>query len=61
MIDWPGTYHNMACGFAFADAHSEIHKWKDTRTQVHNKNVMQQNQAGNIDIAWMAQHASALR
>jgi prepilin-type N-terminal cleavage/methylation domain-containing protein len=61
MIDWPGTYHNMACGFAFADAHSEIHQWKDPRTQVRNKNVSQQNQAGSIDIAWMAQHASALR
>jgi prepilin-type N-terminal cleavage/methylation domain-containing protein/prepilin-type processing-associated H-X9-DG protein len=25
--DAPGTYHNGACGFAFADGHSEIHKW----------------------------------
>ena len=33
-LDAPGTYHNMACGFAFADGHSEIHKWKDPRTQI---------------------------
>jgi prepilin-type N-terminal cleavage/methylation domain-containing protein/prepilin-type processing-associated H-X9-DG protein len=26
-IDLPGNYHNGACGFAFADGHSEIHKW----------------------------------
>jgi prepilin-type N-terminal cleavage/methylation domain-containing protein/prepilin-type processing-associated H-X9-DG protein len=26
--DAPGTYHNGAAGFAFADGHSEIHKWK---------------------------------
>jgi prepilin-type N-terminal cleavage/methylation domain-containing protein/prepilin-type processing-associated H-X9-DG protein len=26
--DVPGTYHNGAAGFAFADGHSEIHKWK---------------------------------
>lgn len=26
--DAPGTYHNGACGFAFADGHSEIHKWR---------------------------------
>jgi prepilin-type N-terminal cleavage/methylation domain-containing protein/prepilin-type processing-associated H-X9-DG protein len=26
--DAPATYHNGACGFAFADGHSEIHKWK---------------------------------
>lgn len=25
--DAPGSYHNGACGFAFADGHSEIHKW----------------------------------
>jgi prepilin-type N-terminal cleavage/methylation domain-containing protein/prepilin-type processing-associated H-X9-DG protein len=26
-VDVPSTYHNNACGFAFADGHSEIHKW----------------------------------
>jgi len=26
--DAPGTYHNGAAGFAFADGHSEIHRWK---------------------------------
>jgi prepilin-type N-terminal cleavage/methylation domain-containing protein/prepilin-type processing-associated H-X9-DG protein len=26
-IDLPGNYHNNACGFSFADGHSEIHKW----------------------------------
>ena len=25
--DMPASYHNGACGFSFADAHSEIHKW----------------------------------
>jgi prepilin-type N-terminal cleavage/methylation domain-containing protein len=30
--DGPGSYHNFACGLAFADAHSEIHKWRDSRT-----------------------------
>jgi len=28
MVDIPATYHNGACGFSFADGHSEIHKWK---------------------------------
>jgi len=27
IVDVPATYHNGACGFAFADGHSEIHKW----------------------------------
>ena len=26
--DAPATYHNGAAGFAFADGHAEIHKWK---------------------------------
>jgi prepilin-type N-terminal cleavage/methylation domain-containing protein/prepilin-type processing-associated H-X9-DG protein len=30
--DCPASYHNGACGFAFADGHSEIHKWLDKRT-----------------------------
>lgn len=30
--DGPGTAHNGACGFTFADGHSEIKKWKDPRT-----------------------------
>jgi len=29
-LDWPGSYHNLACGFAFADGHSEIHKWTES-------------------------------
>ena len=28
VIDFPGSYHAGGCGFAFADGHSEIHKWK---------------------------------
>jgi hypothetical protein len=31
-IDWPATFHNMGGGFAFADGHSEVHRWKDGST-----------------------------
>jgi prepilin-type N-terminal cleavage/methylation domain-containing protein/prepilin-type processing-associated H-X9-DG protein len=35
--DAPATYHNGAAGFAFADGHSEIHKWKgSTMTKARN-------------------------
>jgi prepilin-type processing-associated H-X9-DG protein len=27
IVDVPANYHNGACGFAFADGHSEIRKW----------------------------------
>ncbi len=31
IIDWPAYYHNRATGFAFADGHSEIHRWVFTK------------------------------
>ena len=35
--DLPASYHNGACGFSFADGHSEIRKWLDdsTKQSVH--------------------------
>ncbi len=44
IVDVPATYHNGACGFAFADGHSEIHRWvgpamkskRATQVQFHN-------------------------
>jgi prepilin-type N-terminal cleavage/methylation domain-containing protein len=53
-IDWPATYHNMACGFAFADGHSEIHKWVNETTKVKNGNVAQVTVTGSKDWAWLA-------
>jgi len=59
--DYPGTYHNFGCGFAFADGHSETHHWKDSSTRFGQGN------AGNgspdpadwPDWSWMAGHTSA--
>lgn len=58
-IDWPGTYHNMACGFSFADGHSEIHKWINASTRVRNGNVARTG-AGQQDWQWISQRSSAL-
>jgi prepilin-type processing-associated H-X9-DG protein len=30
--DLPASYHNRACGFSFADGHSEIRRWLDNST-----------------------------
>ena len=32
LVDYPASYHNSAGGLAFADGHSEIHKWTVPRT-----------------------------
>jgi len=54
--DCPASYHNGACGFAFADGHSEIHKWLDSRTRIPVKridNFSAGNQKNNKDIEWL--------
>jgi len=57
-IDWPGTYHNMACGFAFADGHSEIKKWKDGRTKV-GTSVSRKAVPNSVDYTWIRERTSA--
>jgi prepilin-type N-terminal cleavage/methylation domain-containing protein/prepilin-type processing-associated H-X9-DG protein len=64
MIDWPATYHNMACAFAFADGHAEIHHWLDGRTKIapNGSNVNSKPyQAGSVDLAWLQQHTAGHR
>ena len=58
-IDWPGTMHNLACGFAFADGHSEIKKWVEPSTRVINHNVAQKTVTGSKDWLWISQRTSA--
>jgi prepilin-type N-terminal cleavage/methylation domain-containing protein len=60
-IDWPSTAHNMACGLAFGDGHSEVHKWIVGTTKVINGNVAQLAVPGSQDWIWISQRCSALR
>jgi prepilin-type processing-associated H-X9-DG protein len=67
MYSFPGTYHNFAATFAFADGHSEIHKWLDGRTRETASHLTNNNnrygpmfqmsvpQPHNPDIIWMQQ------
>ena len=58
-VDWPGTYHNLACGIAFADAHAEIHKWTDPRTRVMGGDVKPRSQPDSRDILWLQKRTSS--
>jgi len=58
--DCPGIQHNQGCGFAFADGHSEIHKWKDGRIMVWPNGEPYSNPI-NPDVAWLQERTSALK
>lgn len=61
--DLPASYHNGACGFSFADGHSEIHKWLEstTRRPVNQVSVVGSfpGSPGDRDIRWITNHVSA--
>jgi prepilin-type N-terminal cleavage/methylation domain-containing protein/prepilin-type processing-associated H-X9-DG protein len=62
--DVPASYHNGACGFSFADGHSEIKSWKDKRTKPPTAKTLINytvDQPNNLDIAWLWSRTSAWR
>jgi prepilin-type N-terminal cleavage/methylation domain-containing protein/prepilin-type processing-associated H-X9-DG protein len=66
-VDIPATYHNLACGFSFADGHAEIHKWQGVLrggrfTQVHAVNgdsiiFSTISTMNDPDIYWLSYHS----
>ncbi len=58
IIDFPASFHNGACGFSFADGHSEIHKWHGTaiRPPVTGQSLQLNVPAGDSrnDIIWLS-------
>jgi prepilin-type N-terminal cleavage/methylation domain-containing protein len=60
--DLPGFSHHLACGFSFADGHSEIHRWHDSRTMPPLVSEGQVNDMfsspNDSDVAWLQDHAS---
>ena len=59
IIDWPASYHGGAGGFAFADGHSEIHKWKDSRTMPPlSTDINRAASPNNQDVLWMQSKSS---
>jgi len=77
VIDLPANYHNGACGFSFADGHSEIRRWistasgHDTRRGLRNMPVYftgARNLTLNfpaqdawLDVYWMAENTTVRR
>ena len=53
--DFPSSLHARAGGMTFADGHSEIHKWVDSRTIVapNAKSLPGVSMANNKDVLWL--------
>jgi prepilin-type processing-associated H-X9-DG protein len=60
IVDFPGSYHGGACGFAFADGHSEIHKWLDRRTTppIGRLGGLNDAEPNSPDAFWIMQHST---
>ena len=63
VVDLPAWYHNGAAGFAFADGHSEIHRWigRDIKVPIRRspQNRVQVNDAGSItDMIWWSKNTT---
>ena len=62
--DYPGMYHHFACGFSFADGHSELRRWRDSRTMpplTVGANPLfdhTSSSPGNPDVAWLQDHST---
>lgn len=54
--DVPGTYHDLGCGFAFADGHSESHRWSSRSDK---KRGFITDPADRRDWLWMRERTSA--
>ena len=57
IVDYPASYHNGAGGFAFADGHSEIHKWHDPRL-INPPAIATVPAPYSPDIYWLQDHAT---
>ncbi len=62
IFDFPGSFHNGACGFSFGDGHAEIKKWLDARTRpkpTYTGNLaLGISTPKNPDSVWITRHTS---
>lgn len=66
IIDMPAAYHNGAAGFAFADGHSEVHRWVGSVIKPpvrYNGQVALNIPAGNSlnDAKWISRNTTVRR
>ena len=60
IVDFPASYHNSAGGFAFADGHSEIHKWTDGHL-INPPAITIISTPNSLDVLWLQQHSTRVQ
>ena len=60
-IDWPATYHDSSGCIAFADGHSELHRWTDPRTKLMGNVALGPHPQipDNQDVLWLQRRTSS--
>ena len=61
MVDYPGSYHNRAGEFSFADGHAENKKWLDDRTAPPlstQDRPLDVATPGNKDVLWLQERST---
>jgi prepilin-type N-terminal cleavage/methylation domain-containing protein len=67
IIDFPANFHCGGCGFAFADGHGEIHKWRGSKIAnapvTYTGTIPLNVPAGDswVDVRWMAENTTVRR
>jgi prepilin-type processing-associated H-X9-DG protein len=67
IIDFPANFHCGGGGFAFADGHAEIHKWKGSKINnapvTYTGTLALNVPAGDswVDVRWMAENTTVRR
>ena len=60
IVDFPASYHNNAGGFAFADGHSEIHRWTDPRV-INPPQIIVTAAPNSQDVYWLQYHSTRVQ
>jgi prepilin-type N-terminal cleavage/methylation domain-containing protein/prepilin-type processing-associated H-X9-DG protein len=60
-IDLPAAYHNGACGFAFMDGHSEIHRWFTGDMRKNPKKTFPPDASTMKDLDWYARKTTYVK
>src|SRR5438876_391534 len=62
-VNYPASYHGQAAGLSFADGHSEVHRWLDTRTMPPlapgRRLPLNVSSPNNPDLIWLQERTTA--